>query len=97
MSQLDPLPQLRFEVSEVARVLRISRATLYQRIREGRITTQKDGRRTFITVSELPLTPPGPQPPSTVRPSTEHPAMVRPSPVRSSIYYRPDIFRDRII
>jgi excisionase family DNA binding protein len=53
MSQFDPLPQLRFEISEVARVLRISRATLYQRIRERRITTQKDGRRTFITATEL--------------------------------------------
>jgi excisionase family DNA binding protein len=53
MSQLDPLPQLRFDISEVSRVLRISRATLYQRIRERRITTQKDGRRTFITASEL--------------------------------------------
>jgi excisionase family DNA binding protein len=53
MSQLDPRPQLRFEISEVARVLRISRATLYQRIRERRITIQKDGRRTFITGSEL--------------------------------------------
>jgi DNA-binding NtrC family response regulator len=43
MSQFDSLPQLRFEICEVARVLRISRATLYQRIRERRITTQKDG------------------------------------------------------
>jgi excisionase family DNA binding protein len=53
MSQIDSLPQLRFEISEVARVLRISRATLYQRIRERRITIQKDGRRTFITAAEL--------------------------------------------
>jgi excisionase family DNA binding protein len=49
----DPLPQLRFDIAEVARILRISRATLYGRIREGRISTQKDGRRTFITASEL--------------------------------------------
>jgi excisionase family DNA binding protein len=53
MPQIDPLPQLRFEISEVASVLRISRATLYQRIRERRITTQKYGRRTFITATEL--------------------------------------------
>jgi hypothetical protein len=33
--------------------LRISRATLYQRIRERRITIQKDGRRSFITAAEL--------------------------------------------
>ena len=32
---------------------RISRATLYERIREGLITTQKDGRRTFSTAAEL--------------------------------------------
>ena len=42
---LEPLPHLRFEIPEAARILRISRATLYERIREGLITTQKDGRR----------------------------------------------------
>ena len=46
---VEPLPHLRFEIPEAARILRISRATLYERIREGLITTQKDGRRTFIT------------------------------------------------
>lgn len=49
----EALPQLRFEISEAARILRISRATLYERIRIGSIATQKDGRRTFITAAEL--------------------------------------------
>ena len=49
---IDSLPHLRFDIAE-ARILRISRATLYERIRDGRIATQKDGRRTFITASEL--------------------------------------------
>jgi transcriptional regulator of acetoin/glycerol metabolism len=31
---VEPLPQLRFEIPEAARILRISRATLYERIRE---------------------------------------------------------------
>ena len=47
------LPHLRFEISEAANILRISRATLYERIRDGLIATQKDGRRTFITDDEL--------------------------------------------
>jgi hypothetical protein len=38
---VEPLPHLRFEIPEAARILRISRATLYERIREGLITTQK--------------------------------------------------------
>ena len=49
----ESLPQLRFDISEVASILRISRATLYQRVREGLIATHKDGRRTFVTASEL--------------------------------------------
>jgi excisionase family DNA binding protein len=49
----ESLPHLRFEITEAARILRISRATLYERIRRGVIATQKDGRRTFITVTEL--------------------------------------------
>jgi len=36
MSSNDSLPQLRFEIAEVARILCISRATLYQRIRDQR-------------------------------------------------------------
>jgi len=49
----ESLPHLRFEITEAARILRISRATLYERIRRGVIATEKDGRRTFITVTEL--------------------------------------------
>jgi excisionase family DNA binding protein len=48
-----PLPYLRFEIIEAARILRMSRATLYQRIRAGHLTIQKDGRRSYITVTEL--------------------------------------------
>ena len=47
------LPQLRFEIIEAARVLRMSRATLYERIRAGEIKAQKDGRRRYITAVEL--------------------------------------------
>lgn len=47
-----PLP-LRYDINEAARMLRISRATLYERIRAGNIRTQKDGRRSFITAAEL--------------------------------------------
>jgi excisionase family DNA binding protein len=47
------LPQLRFEIIEAARILRMSRATLYERIRAGEIKAQKDGRRRYITASEL--------------------------------------------
>jgi excisionase family DNA binding protein len=50
---IESLPQLRFAIGEVARILRISRATLYQRITAGLIATQKDGRRTFVTATEL--------------------------------------------
>jgi excisionase family DNA binding protein len=53
MFRNDPLPQLRFEICELAKILRISRATLYLRIRDGRINIHKDGRRTFITAAEL--------------------------------------------
>jgi len=49
----ESLPHLRFDIPEAARILRISRATLYQRIRSGVIATKKDGRRTYITVTEL--------------------------------------------
>jgi excisionase family DNA binding protein len=47
------LPQLRFEIIEAARILRMSRATLYERIRAGEIKAQKDGRRRYITAPEL--------------------------------------------
>jgi hypothetical protein len=38
---VEPLPHLRFEIPEAARILRISRATLYERIREGLITPSR--------------------------------------------------------
>jgi excisionase family DNA binding protein len=50
---LGELPQLRFEIIEAARILRMSRATLYERIRAGEIKAQKDGRRRYITAIEL--------------------------------------------
>jgi excisionase family DNA binding protein len=46
------LPHLRFEIIEAARILRMSRATLYERIRAGEIKAQKDGRRRYITAIE---------------------------------------------
>jgi len=49
----EPLPQLRFEITEAARILRLSRATLYERIRCGQLKTQKDGRRTYVIAAEL--------------------------------------------
>ncbi len=53
MSSIEPLPQLRFEITEAAKILRISRATLYLRIGAGLIEIQKDGRRIFVTANEL--------------------------------------------
>jgi excisionase family DNA binding protein len=47
------LPNLRFAVSEAARVLRVSRALIYHRIHQGSLRAQKDGARTFITQAEL--------------------------------------------
>jgi hypothetical protein len=47
------LPALRFEVTEAARILRMSRAQLYNRIHAGVLTPQKDGARTYITRVEL--------------------------------------------
>lgn len=49
----DPLPQIRFDILEAARVLRMSRAALYTRIHDGEIKIQKDGRRSYITAVEL--------------------------------------------
>jgi excisionase family DNA binding protein len=49
----ESLPQIRFDITETARILRISRATLYERIRLGEIKTQKDGRRSYVTAVEL--------------------------------------------
>jgi hypothetical protein len=47
------LPQFRFDLVEATTILRMSRATLYERIRQGAITSQKDGRRSYITATEL--------------------------------------------
>jgi len=50
---INPLPVLRFEISEASRILRMSRVRLYHRIGEGAIRIQKDGARTYITMGEL--------------------------------------------
>jgi excisionase family DNA binding protein len=47
------MPSLRFEVSEAAQILRMSRAQLYNRIHDGSLKPQKDGARTYITRAEL--------------------------------------------
>lgn len=47
------LPELRFDISEAARILRMSRAQLYIRIQQGSISPQKDGARTYLTRIEL--------------------------------------------
>jgi excisionase family DNA binding protein len=47
------LPQMRFDITEASRILRLSRATLYLRIRAGELRTQKDGRRSYVTAEEL--------------------------------------------
>lgn len=49
----EPLPQLRFSIPEAARILRLSRATLYVRIGAGHLKAQRDGRRRYITAEEL--------------------------------------------
>lgn len=53
MQSAQSLPALRFEITEAAQILRISRALLYQRITNGAIKAQKDGTRSFITAAEL--------------------------------------------
>jgi hypothetical protein len=51
---LDPdPPPLRLEVPEAARMLRMSRSQLFNRMKEGSIKAQKDGSRTYITRAEL--------------------------------------------
>ncbi len=50
---VEQLPQIRFDITEAARILRLSRATLYERVRLGELKTQKDGRRSYITAAEL--------------------------------------------
>ena len=54
MTEIGPfLPALRFEVAEAAKILRMSRAQLYNRIHDGALKHQKDGARTYITRVEL--------------------------------------------
>lgn len=61
MPQLNPvpercvpaLPSLRFEITEAAQILRMSRAQLYNRIQDGSLKPQKDGARTYVTRTEL--------------------------------------------
>ena len=50
---VEPLPHIRFEMIEAARILRMSRATLYKRVSEQAIKAHKDGRRRYITATEL--------------------------------------------
>ena len=47
------VPALRFGVAEAARMLRMSRAQLYNRISDGALKPQKDGSRTYFTRAEL--------------------------------------------
>ena len=47
------VPALRFGVTEAARMLRMSRAQLYNRISDGALKPQRDGSRTYFTRAEL--------------------------------------------
>jgi excisionase family DNA binding protein len=47
------LTPLRYALSDVAKMLALSRSTLYARIAEGKLAIQKDGGRTFVTTAEL--------------------------------------------
>ena len=49
----ESLPQIRFDITEASRILRMSRASLYERIRLGELRSQKDGRRSYVTAAEL--------------------------------------------
>jgi excisionase family DNA binding protein len=44
---------LRVSVPEAARIIGVSRARLYQHIKQGSIHTVKDGARTLFTMAEL--------------------------------------------
>ena len=48
-----PIPMLGFEIPQAARILRMSRAQLYNRIAAGALRPQKDGARTYLTRGEL--------------------------------------------
>lgn len=43
----------RFTRAEVAKILRISLGTLDKRIREGEISTTREGKRVFVKKAEL--------------------------------------------
>jgi len=47
------LPPLRADIDECADLLRMSRACLYNRIAEGVIRAQYDGRRRYVSRAEL--------------------------------------------
>lgn len=44
---------LRLDIEEAADALRISRALLYRRIKDGELRSHKDGGRTYIALAEL--------------------------------------------
>lgn len=44
---------LRVGVNEAARILGISRATLYKHLKAGTLRAVKDGKRTLLTMAEL--------------------------------------------
>jgi excisionase family DNA binding protein len=46
-------PILRADVEQAASLLGVSRALVYKRIAAGAIHAQKDGKRTFISMTEL--------------------------------------------
>jgi hypothetical protein len=43
----------RYRVEEAAAMIGISRAMLFQRMAQGRLTSIKDGKRTFVTDDEI--------------------------------------------
>jgi excisionase family DNA binding protein len=48
-----PLERLAYSVREAAKVIGVSKQTLYRNERDGKITFQKVGKRTFVTRTEL--------------------------------------------
>jgi len=51
---LSPLDERqRYSINEGVNYLRISRARLYEKIKDGEIKTIKDGRRRYITGAEI--------------------------------------------
>lgn len=47
------LKPLRYSIRETARLLNLSRSTIYSRLQEGSLLSQKDGRRRFISAEEI--------------------------------------------